>query len=323
METRSNHVLVGTVVLILLAVMLLFLVWIARWGTATDKEYDIFFKQSVDGLAKGSAVAFSGVPSGQVKEITLWKPDPQLVRVRISVNPDVPILVGTTATLQGSFTGTSTVQLDGAIKGAPAIACPVENPLNDCPNGVPTIPTKPGGLGALLSSAPQLLERISTLTERLSDMLSDKNQQSIAGILANTNKLTSALADRGPEIAATLAESRVTIQKAGLAADQFAALAKTTNGMLADDIHPMMGNLNKTIASAQHSMETLDAAIGDARPGLQAFSKQTIPEVGQLVHDLREMSQALTSVAEKLDRGGATSLIGQPKLPDYKPGKGQ
>jgi phospholipid/cholesterol/gamma-HCH transport system substrate-binding protein len=35
------------------------------------------------------------------------------------------------------------------------------------------------------------------------------------------------------------------------------------------------------------------------------------------------MSQALTSVAEKLDRGGATSLIGQPKLPDYKPGKGQ
>ncbi|WP_339527900.1 MlaD family protein, partial [Pseudomonas sp. EL_65y_Pfl2_R96] len=85
METRSNHVLVGTVVLILIAVMLLFLVWIARWGTATDKEYDIFFKQSVDGLAVGSAVAFSGVPSGQVKEIKLWKPDPQLVRVRISV----------------------------------------------------------------------------------------------------------------------------------------------------------------------------------------------------------------------------------------------
>ncbi len=323
METRSNHVLVGSVVLILLALMLLFLVWIARWGTATNKEYDIFFKQSVDGLAKGSAVAFSGVPSGQVKDIKLWKPDPQLVRVRISVNPDTPILVGTTATLQGSFTGTSTVQLDGAIKGAPPIACPADNPLSDCPNGVPTIPTKPGGLGALLSSAPQLLERISTLTERLSDMLSDKNQQSIAGILANTNKLTAALADRGPEIAATLAESRVTIQKAGLAAEQFSELAKTTNGMLQSDIHPMMGNLNKTIASAQHSMETLDAAIGDARPGLQSFSKQTIPEVGQLVHDLREMSQALTSVAEKLDRGGATSLIGQPKLPDYKPGKGQ
>jgi phospholipid/cholesterol/gamma-HCH transport system substrate-binding protein len=302
METRSNHVLVGTVVLILIAVMLLFLVWIARWGTATDKEYDIFFKQSVDGLAVGSAVAFSGVPSGQVKEIKLWKPDPQLVRVRISVNADTPILVGTTATLQGSFTGTSTVQLDGAIKGAPPITCPAVNPLNDCPNGVPTIPTKAGGLGALLS---------------------EKNQQSITGILANTNRLTKALADRGPDIAATLAETKTTLQKAGIAAEQIGNLADTTNGMLKDDIHPVMGNLNKAIASAQHSMETLDAAVSDARPGLQAFSKQTIPEVGQLVHDLRQMSQALTSVAEKLDRGGASSLIGQSKLPDYKPGKGQ
>lgn len=323
METRSNHVLVGTVVLILLAVMLLFLVWIARWGTATDKEYDIFFKQSVDGLAKGSAVAFSGVPKGQVKELALWKPDPSLVRVRISVSPDTPILVGTTATLQGSFTGTSTVQLDGAIKGAPPIVCPAVNPLADCPNGVPTIPTKAGGLGALLSSAPQLLERISTLTERLSDLLNDKNQKSISGILANTDRLTKALADRGPDIAATLAETKVAIQKAGAAAEQFGKLAATTNGLLETDGRPLMANLNKTIVSAQKSLATIDAAVGDARPGLQAFSKQTIPEVGQLVHDLRQMSQALTSVAEKLDRGGASSLIGQPKLPDYKPGKGQ
>mgnify|MGYP005995734769 FL=1 len=188
---------------------------------------------------------------------------------------------------------------------------------------MPTIPTKAGRLGALLSSAPQLLERISTLTEKLSDVLSEKNQQSITGILANTNRLTKALADRGPDIAATLAETKTTLQKAGIAAEQIGNLADTTNGMLKDDIHPVMGNLNKAIASAQHSMETLDAAVSDARPGLQEFSKQTIPEVGQLVHDLRQMSQALTSVAEKLDRGGASSLIGQSKLPDYKPGKGQ
>ena len=65
METRSNHVLVGAVVLILLAVLALFTVWIARLGGTKEKEYDIFFKQSVDGLAKGSSVTYSGVPSGQ------------------------------------------------------------------------------------------------------------------------------------------------------------------------------------------------------------------------------------------------------------------
>jgi phospholipid/cholesterol/gamma-HCH transport system substrate-binding protein len=319
METRSNHVLVGAVVLILLTLLAIFTVWIARLGGASEKEYDIFFKQSVDGLAKGSAVTFSGVPSGQVKEIALWRNDPQFVRVRINVNDETPVLQGTTATISGvGFTGVSQVSLDGARKGAAAIGCPETNPLSQCPYGVPVIPTKQGGLGAILNSAPQLLERLSTLTERLTGLLSDRNQASIAGILENTNRLSDALADRGPEIAATLAQTRVAIQQAGDAAQQIGQLAATTNGVLADDVRPAMANLNKAIGSAQQSAESLNAAIADARPGLQAFSKQTIPEVGQLVRDLRVMSQALSSVAEKVDQGGAGSLIGQQKLPDYK-----
>jgi phospholipid/cholesterol/gamma-HCH transport system substrate-binding protein len=281
METRSNHVLVGAVVLILLAVLALFIVWLARLSGGNEREYDIFFRQAVDGLNPGSAVAFSGVPSGQVKAIEFWKPDPQLVRVRITVKDEVPILEGTTATIQSSFTGPSTVQLEGAVKGAPPIRCPRENPRAACPLGVPVIPTKPGGLGAIFSSAPKLLERLTTLTERLTELLGDKNQASIAGILANTNRLTDALADRGPEIA----------------------------------------NLNKTIASAKKSMDTLDLLFNDARPGAQAFSKKTVPELGQLIQDLRQMAQSLSSVAEKLDQGGASSLVGSPKLPDYKPNK--
>lgn len=321
METRSNHVLVGSVVLILLAMLALFIVWLARLSGGDERQYDIFFKQAVDGLSAGSAVNFSGVPSGQVKEISFWAPDPSLVRVRVSVKPEVPILEGTTASIQGSFTGPSTVQLDGATKGAPPIRCPEQNPKVACPLGVPIIPTKQGGLGALLNSAPRLLERISTLTERLGELLGDRNQNSIAGILANTNRLTRALADRGPEIAATLAETRIAIQKAGIASQQIGELAATTNGVLSEDIKPTIANLNKTIQAAGRSVETLDSTIGDARPGLQAFSKKTIPEVGQLIQDLRVMSTSLASVAEKLDQGGASSLIGSPKLPDYEPKK--
>lgn len=321
METRSNHVLVGAVVLMLLALVVLFTVWLARIGTGETHEYDIFFKQAVDGLNPGSAVTFSGVPSGQVKEIAFWPQDPQLVRVRITVKEDVPILEGTTASIQGSFTGPSNIQLDGAVKGAPPIDCPHDNPQASCPLGVPVIPTKPGGLGALLNSAPKLLERLSTLTERLTELLDDKNQASITGILANTNRLTKALADRAPDIAATLAETRVTIQKAGDAAEKIGDLAKTTNGILADDIRPTVANLNRAIGAAQHSMETLDATLGDARPGLQSFSRKTVPEVGQLVQDLREMATSLSAVAEKLNHDGASGILGPPALPDYKPHK--
>lgn len=314
METRSNHVLVGGIVLILLAVLAIFVVWISHFGAEGKREYDIMFKQSVDGLAKGSAVNFSGVPIGQVQDIKLDAKSPEFVRVRVSVDDKTPILLGTTASIQGSFTGPSTVQLDGAQAGRPLIDCT----NSACPLGVPLIPARAGGLGALLSNAPQLLERLTTLTERLTGLLSDRNQASIAGILGNTNKLSKALADRGPEIAATLAETRIAIQKAGVASEQIGDLAATTNGLLSNDVKPTLGNLNKAVASAQRSMDTLDAAIGDARPGLQNFSKQTIPELGQLIHDLRQMSQSLSSVADKIDRGGVGAIAGSPKLPDYK-----
>ena len=318
METRSNHVLVGAVVLILLAVLALFTIWLARLGGADKNEYDIFFEQSVDGLTKGAQVTYSGVPSGTVKQIALWKPDPRLVRVRVSVDPDTPILQGTRASASCSFTGTCTVALDGAIHGQPPIVCAHDEPGPGCRYGAPEIPPKPGGIGALLASAPKLLENVTQLTDRLTKLLGPDNQSSIQGILANTNRLSNALADRGPEIAATLAQTRIAIQQAGDASQKIGDLAATTNGVLADDIRPTIANLNRTIDQARQSAETLNATIGEARPGLQTFSRQTIPEANQLVHDLRQTAAALSSIAEKVDRGGATSLVGSSRVPEYR-----
>lgn len=318
METRSNQVFVGAVVLLLLAMLALFLVWIVRLGGTSEKDFDIFFEQSVNGLAKGSEVGYSGVTSGQVTEIALFKDDPRFVRVRIRVDADTPILEGTRAYVQGNFTGTSTVQLDGAVKGAAPIACPQINPRRLCPFGVPVIPTRKGGIGALLSSAPELLQRLSTLTERVTDLLNDRNRRSLGNILVNTDRLTRSLADQSPQLSATLEETRTTLQHISAASDQIAMLAQTTNGVMHDDLKPAAANLSRAIASAQHSLETVDALANDARPGVQAFSKQTVPEIGQLVRDLRVMSAALTNVAEKIDRDGAGGLLGQPRLPDYR-----
>src|SRR3546814_13676515 len=81
----------------------------------------------------------------QTCALPIWKPDPQLVRVRVALDPDIPILRGTTATVQSSFTGTSTVALDGGEKGQPEITCPKENAVTQCPFNVPVIPTRIGG----------------------------------------------------------------------------------------------------------------------------------------------------------------------------------
>lgn len=308
MENRSNNVLVGTVVLVLLAVAVVVTMWLASFGGAHEKKYDILFKTSVDGLAKGSTVAFSGVPVGKIDDIALLPDQPELIRVRIQVKEDTPVLQGTTATVQGSFTGTSTINLDGASKGAP----PIDQPG---PWGYPLIPPKTGGLGAILSNAPQLLDRLTTLTERLTDVLNSDNQKSIKDILAHLDTLSGSLADRGPEIAATLADARTAIQQAGDAAQKIGAFAEHTD----QNLKPTLVNLNDAVASAKHSMANLDAAITDARPGLKAISTTTVPQVNQLIRDLSDTAQSLQQISGRLNSGGAGGLIGGQKLPDYKP----
>jgi phospholipid/cholesterol/gamma-HCH transport system substrate-binding protein len=319
METRSNHMLVGGVVLVLLAATVGFIIWLSNVSGDDTKRYDIFFKQAVDGLAKGSAVSFSGVPVGQVESINLEPNSPEFVRVRIGVRSDTPVLQGTTATIQGvGFTGVSQIQLDGATRGAPPIT-------QDGPYGVPVIPTKPGALGQLLNSAPELLERVSTLTERLGQVLDEDNQRSIKGILANTERLSGALADRGPEIAATLVEARLAIAEAGRAAAAFERVAGTSNELLNEQGRPLLNDLRHTIRAAEStvraaegSMQNLNSVIAEARPGVQALTKQTIPEIGLLVRDLRETTENLNNITEKVDRQGIGGLIGGDKLPDYK-----
>ena len=91
METKSHYVLVGAVTLLLLAVLAGFTVWLSRIGDGAKTEYDIFFQQSVSGIAKGSGVTFAGVPVGQVKDIKLWRPDPDFVRVRIAIDSDTAV----------------------------------------------------------------------------------------------------------------------------------------------------------------------------------------------------------------------------------------
>ena len=37
--------------------------------------------------------------------------------------------------------------------------------------------------------------------------------------------------------------------------------------------------------SARQAADNLNAMVGDARPGVQNFSKSTLPEANRLVHD--------------------------------------
>jgi len=315
METRSNHVLVGSVVLGMLAALLVFAVWLAGLSNKSTRCFDIYFTQAVGGLNKGTGVTFSGVPVGKIEKISLLPDRPEFVWVRITVDDETPVLQGTTAQIKGvGFTGVSEIQLDGAVKGAP--------PLTQIgPQGCPVIPSSSGGLGALLNSAPELIDRIQRLTERLSELLSDKNQNSIADILENIEKTTDVLAERAPDLADAIGDARIAARNAGVAAQRVGILADSTTRLVNEQGKPAAEDLRKAVAAVQRTAETLDAVIAEAKPGLSNFSKNTLPEANRLVRDLRDLSQSLQGVSERLDQGGVGGMLGPKKLPDYKPGK--
>jgi phospholipid/cholesterol/gamma-HCH transport system substrate-binding protein len=324
METRSNHILVGGVVLALLAALVVFIVWLSQVSGDRQREYDIFFRQSVEGLAKGTAVTFNGVPVGQIEAIDVEERRPEFVRVRIGVRESTPILQGTTATIRGvGFTGLSQIQLNPPEfqprqARPPEIVCPENNAASVCPYGVPVIPTRPGAFGQILNTAPELLERISTLTDRLTQLLSDRNQESIAGILSNTEEISRSLAERSPEIAATLAEARISIRQAGEAAERAGRLMSSTERLVNEDGRPLVNDLRHTIRSAEQTMENLNGVLAEARPGVNAFTNQTLPQVGELIRDLRETSESLRAITTRIERQGIGGIVGGQQLPDYR-----
>ena len=315
METRSNYVMVGAVTVALLAGVLLFIVWLAGLSNKATKCYDIYFSQAVGGLNKGSNVTFSGVPVGQVKKISLLPNRPEFVWVRIDVDQQTPVLQGTTAQIKGvGFTGVSEIQLDGAVRGSPPISQPG-------PQGCPVVPSSTSGLGALLNSAPELVERLQRLTERLTELLGDKNQNAISDILENIDVTTAELRKRSPELGDTIAEIKIASHNAGLAAQNIAALGDNTNKLVTEQGRPAIENLNKAIVSARQAADNLNDMITDARPGVQNFSKSTLPEASKLVHDLRSLSESLQQVSDRVNQQGIGGTLGPEKLPDYKPGK--
>jgi len=312
METRANYVWVGAITLVLLAALAAFIVWIAGFGSSDRKQYDIFFPQAVEGLSDGSQVTFSGVPVGKVTMMKLWRKDPQFVQVRINVDQDVPVLQGTTATILGSFTGVSSLQLDGARPGAP----PITKPGRD---GVPEIQPKAGGLGAILSSAPQLLDSLTNLTDRLTELLNPDNQRSMSHILANTDRMTRHLADASPQVDATLAQLRVTLAQADVTLAQFQQTLGSADELLNKQGSSLADQMRQTLASAKNAADALQATLNDTRPAARELSQSTLPAAESALRDLKRTTSALRQMTESIQNQGAGSLIKGKQLPDYKP----
>src|SRR3546814_4898933 len=99
-------------------------------------------------------------------------------------------------------------------------------------------------------------------------LLSDRNQASIAGILDSTNRISRELANRAPEISATLAEARLAVRQSGADAEEIGQLAGTTNELLATDGKPRVKEMRQSEQQANKPMAAIDETMQGDKTGV-------------------------------------------------------
>jgi phospholipid/cholesterol/gamma-HCH transport system substrate-binding protein len=311
-ETRASHVLIGTFLLLMVGALFGFVIWLARFDRSAAQEYDIFFRGSVTGLAEGAPVRFQGVPIGQVRKIALVTDDPGVVRVRALVDDDVPILRGATATLElQGLTGVAFVQIEGGFRGQPKI-------LPEAGQDVAIIPSRPSAFQSLFQNAPQLVEQATVAVNRLGILLNETNRNNIAQTLSNFNKLSGGLAKKTPQLEQSIDSLNATMAELKTAAGSIDTLAKSARGPIADQLPKLLDETRMVMQGADMVMRDLKTTLKSGQPAVASLSDTTVPELNKLMTDLRALTRSLQVTAEKIEGGGAASLLGGDNLPEYQ-----
>ena len=155
-----NPALVGAFVLVLGALLVAGLLWLASGG-AIQKKYDTYLAiedESVAGLNLNAPVKYNGVDVGKVHRIDLDHADPQRVILSFDIERGTPVKEDTIAILKTQgITGITYVELSGGAMGSPLLHAVA-------PNKYPVIQTRPS-LSARLENVPD-----AYLRERLHDL---------------------------------------------------------------------------------------------------------------------------------------------------------
>jgi phospholipid/cholesterol/gamma-HCH transport system substrate-binding protein len=306
-ETRSNWLMVGLVVGLLITAAIAFAVWLMQGRDPDGPTYEIRFERSVAGLQKGSGVSLLGVPIGRVTEVRLEPANPGLVTVRFVLTRDAPLRRGVAASIVRSlFDGSATISLEGGDNRAPPLAARPGQPF-------PVVPVKGGGLiGGDLDPAA-LVGQVSSGAESLSNRLDPAGQRQIEQQLTELARRSRSWAGEADRVAGQIGQPGKidafgrAMARAGDDAERLRRRIESSRGGIRESF---AGPLN----NAEGIAESLGQSISDARPRIRQLEEDA-RQVTDSVRSLREPVRQVGDAAEKVHREGLRS----PELPDYDP----
>lgn len=297
MTNRLNYALVGLFVLLFGAAWLGITLWLTLGDYSTQYSiYRVYIDESVSGLYLDAPVKYRGVDVGKVTGIDLNPAVPDQVMLTLDVKSTTPIRENTIAELsvQG-LTGIAFLELKGGT---------LESPMLTAKPGqeYPVIASLPSFFARLDTSGTQLLANFNALANSLARLLDEDGRRSLREILANINTITAAIARRDEELEQTLVSASRLMKNSADASEQLQPLLVTI-----DETAKSVDVMADRIAGTSESLGRYIEASGS---GVQQFSRQTLPEFGSLVAELRRLANTLQNVGEKLEDDPRALLYG-------------
>lgn len=311
MEPKAHHVIIGFFTLAAVGAALLFALWLGKSSTDTDwAYYQIGFDHPVGGLAKGNPVLYTGVPVGDVLDLTLAPDNPAHVRVLIRVNRDIPIRDNTHATLVlANITGSMSIQFTGGTPDSPILEGNREAP--------PLIAADRSAFSNLLTNSEVMLGKAEQLLESASQLMSENNLANVASILENTRQASNSLLDSRGELEALLAQFDAAGIRAEEAAIKVSAAADRSREVLDERVEPMLLAMSKALNTLQPTLERLDLLSGDNELALDA-GLQGLGEITPALRELRSTLRNLNSFTRRLEQDPTGTLWGGARIKEYE-----
>lgn len=320
METRASYLLVGAFALVVMAVFVVAVIWMAGANLRDDTAYyDIFFDGSVTGLKPGNTVRYRGFPVGSVSDIEINPKDVQQVRVMIEVPADTPIKKDTIAALEyQGLTGVAFVQLTGGTNEAPALKLKKGQDR-------PVIKSRPSQLEELVQGAPELMARITALVNKGNVLFGGKNLENIEATLKNVRTITGALSDRSPDILSmvkdasettrilrtnadgAMLELRAALKNLNIASKR---LAVETKGV-GKEFKNMLGDISKTSVEFRRAAFDLADILESNKEPFSAFASSGLYELTQLLSEMRILIGAITRITANVESDPGRFLFGK------------
>lgn len=316
METRAHHIIIGLFTLLTVLAVVAFSLWMAKANVQREYAYyEVIFNRAVSGLNAGSRVEFSGLEVGNVVEMRLSPHDPRQVLALIRVNQDIPIREDTQARLGlANITGSMTLQLFGGSPDSSRLETTQQNPAQ--------IAAAPSPIDSLLDDGEAVVSNVSQLLSHLNRLFEEESTQRINRIIANTDAITTSLADAQPQVTQSLEDLDSLLKQASHSLEQFDTLSQSANQLLAGDGRALMQEANQTAQNLTAASQTLQQMLDQNAPLLEntlnnmEAGSQALPDILQA---LQTTLANLNRITRRLEENPGEFIFGGEAIQEFQP----